>query len=157
MYFVFIKYYAIYQCKILHIMENYQISDIVFKLYLYADMTKMIHYTTDSNHAHELCDTVRDTITDFADELAEQSFGYYGKPEYSSLTKLNALTVKETNDLGELCKYATEIVDSLKTEFSKVEKLSGLVSLIDDYKGKMSKNVFLCSFDKVSNYKFKND
>lgn len=138
-------------------MENYNIADIVFKLYLYADSTKMIHYTTDSNHAHELCDKVRDTIVDFADNLAEQAFGYYGKPDYSQLTKINELSIKETSDLGELCKNATEIVDMLKTEFSKVEKLSGLVSLIDDYKGEMSKNVFLCSFDKVSNYKLKNN
>ena len=136
-------------------MENYEISDIVFKLYLYADATKMIHYTTDSNHAHELCDIIRDTITEFADELAEQSFGYYGKPEYTSMTKLSELSIKETSDLGELCKNATEIVDILKKEFSKDEALSGLVSLIDDYKGDMSKNMFLCSFDKVSNYKIK--
>lgn len=132
-------------------MENYEISDIVFKLYLYADATKMIHYSTDSNHVHELCDTVRDTITDFADELAEQSFGYYGKPEYSSMTRISELTIKDTNDLSELCTYATEIVDVLKTEFSKKDELSGLVSLIDDYKGKMSKNKFLCTFDKVAN------
>lgn len=138
-------------------MENYNIADIVFKLYLYADATKMIHYTTDSNHTHELCDTIRDTIVEFADDLAEQSFGYYGKPDYSQLTKISSLNIKETDDLGELCKNAMEIVDFLKTEFSKVDKLSGLVSLIDDYKGKMSKNVFLCSFDKVSNYKLKNN
>ena len=136
-------------------MESYEISDIVFKLYLYADATKMIHYTTDSNHAHELCDTVRDTIIDFADNLAEQAFGYYGKPQYSSMTKLTELSIKETSDLGELCKNATEIVDYLRKEFDKNEKLSGLVSIIDDYKGQMSKNAFLCSFDKVSNYKIK--
>lgn len=136
-------------------MESYEISDIVFKLYLYADATKMIHYTTDSNHAHELCDTVRDTIIDFADNLAEQAFGYYGKPQYSSMTKLTKLSIKETSDLGELCKNATEIVDYIRKEFDKNEKLSGLVSLIDDYKGQMSKNAFLCSFDKVSNYKIK--
>jgi DNA-binding ferritin-like protein len=134
-------------------MEITQIADIIFKLYLYADATKMIHYTTESNHAHELCDTVRDTINDFADELAEQSFGYYGKPSYTQLTKLNNLEINETDDLGELCGRASEIVDILRTEFSKNDKLSGIVSLIDDYKGSMQKNMFLCSFDKVSNYK----
>lgn len=137
-------------------MDKYNISDIVFKLYLYADATKMIHYTTDSMHAHELCDTVRDTIIDFADELAEQSFGYYGKPDFSRMSKLNSLEIKETDDLGELCKNATDIVNALKSECSKVEKLSGLLSLIDDYKGKMSKNIFLCSFDKISNYNYQN-
>lgn len=134
-------------------MEISQISDIIFKLYLYADATKMIHYTTDGNHAHEMCDKIRNTITDFADELAEQSFGYYGKPSYTQLTKLNKLEINETDDLGELCARASEIVDMLRTEFNKIDKLSGIVSLIDDYKGVMQKNMFLCSFDKVSNYK----
>lgn len=131
-------------------MEISQLSDIIFKLYLYADATKMIHYTTDGNHAHEMCDKVRNTIVDFADELAEQSFGYYGKPTYSSLTKLNKLEINETDDLGELCDRATEMVDIVRTEFNKIDKLSGIVSLIDDYKGAMQKNKFLCTFDKVT-------
>ena len=137
-------------------MEISQISDIVFKLYLYADATKMIHYTTDGNHAHEMCDKIRNTIVDFADELAEQSFGYYGKPSYTQLTKLNKLEINETDNLGELCVRASEIVDMLRTEFSKIDKLSGVVSLIDDYKGAMQKCMFLCTFDKVSNYKQNN-
>ena len=134
-------------------MDITQISDIIFKLYLYADATKMIHYSTDSNHAHEMCDKIRNTIVDFADELAEQTFGYYGKPSYTQLTKLNKLEINETDDLGELCARATEIVDILKTEYSKIEKLSGIVSTIDDYKANMLKNQFLCKFDKVSDYK----
>lgn len=137
-------------------MELTQISDIIFKLYLYADATKLIHYTTDSNHAHEMCDKIRNTIVDFADDLAEETFGYYGKPTYSQLTKLNNLEINETDDLGELCERASEIVDILRTEFNKIDKLSGVVSKIDDYKGAMQKNIFLCSFDKVSNYKQNN-
>ena len=137
-------------------MDITQLSDIIFKLYLYADATKMIHYTTDGNHAHEMCDKIRNTIVDFADELAEQSFGYYGKPSYTQLTKLNKLEINETDDLGELCARASEIVDIIRTNFSKIDKLSGVVSLIDDYKGAMQKNMFLCSFDKVSNYKQNN-
>ena len=134
-------------------MDITQISDIIFKLYLYADATKMIHYSTDSNHAHEMCDKIRNTIVDFADELAEQTFGYYGKPSYTQLTKLNKLEINETDDLGELCARAMEIVDILKTEYSKIEKLSGIVSTIDDYKENKLKNQFLCKFDKVSDYK----
>jgi len=100
-----------------------------------------------------MCDKIRNTIVDFADELAEQTFGYYGKPSYTQLTKLNKLEINETDDLGELCARATEIVDILKTEYSKIEKLSGIVSTIDDYKASMLKNQFLCKFDKVSDYK----
>lgn len=130
-------------------MELSQINDIIFKLYLYADATKMIHYTTNINQAHEVCDKIRNTILDFVDELAEQTYGYYGKPTYSSLTKLNKLEINETDNLGELCDRASEIVDLVRTEFNKNEKLSGIVSTIDDYKAQMLKNKFLCTFDKV--------
>ena len=60
-----------------------EVCDIIMKLYMYADVTKMVHYSTDKNHAHELCDIIRDNILDFADELAEQFFGYSGKPSFS--------------------------------------------------------------------------
>lgn len=131
-------------------MDVKTIADIVFKLYLYADSTKLIHYTTEKNHMHELCDQVRDTIVDFADELAEQSFGYYGKPIFSQLPKLNSLDIRETENLSELIDYSTEMVDYLHNEFSKEKKMSGAVSLIDDFKGDMNKLKFLCTFDKVA-------
>lgn len=131
-------------------MELTNFNDTVFRLYLYADATKMIHYTTDKNHEHELCDTIRDTILDFVDELAEQYYGYQGKPSYSSFTKLSDLDINETDDLAQLCKSASDLVDMLRSEAEKDSKLGNIVSLIDDYKGKMNKNLFLCTFDKIS-------
>ncbi|MBP5457689.1 MAG: hypothetical protein J6Y37_14450 [Paludibacteraceae bacterium] len=131
------------------------ISDIVFKLYLYADLTKKIHYTTDTNNIHELCDKVRDDIMSFADDLAEQSFGYYGKPSYSELPKITGLEISESDDIAEICKRVSDMVDSVRSDVSKVDALSGTVSLIDDFKGKMNKDVFLASFDKISTYKNK--
>ena len=67
-------------------MSFQETCDIIFKLYLYADTAKMIHYTIDSMHGHELADDVRDTIIEFTDELAEQYFGYYGKPRFGQLS-----------------------------------------------------------------------
>lgn len=131
-------------------MDIKTIADIVFKLYLYADETKRIHYSTEKNHTHELCDQVRDTIVDFADTLAEQSFGYYGKPSFSQTPKLTGLDIRETESLAELIDNATELVDYLHEEFSKEKKMSGTVSAIDDYKGEMNKLKFLTTFDKVS-------
>ena len=127
------------------------ICDILMKLYLYADMTKMIHYSTDKNHAHELCDIIRDEITSFADKLAEQYFGYGGKPSFSDFSFKQS--IKSTDNLGALCKSVTELVDWLRVEINEDPKLSNLVSLIDDFKGDMAKDVFLATFDNVSNYK----
>lgn len=134
-------------------MEIKTICKTVMELYQFADTVKKIHYSTDSNHAHELCDRVRDTINDFADELAEQMFGYIGKPNFTDFPALNDLSIPETEDLGKLCVGVPERLEALRTELEKDPKLSGTVSLIDDFKGNMQKLSFLCTFDKVSSYR----
>jgi len=113
----------------------------------------MIHYSTDSNHEHELADKVRDCIIDFTDNLAESTFGFYGKPKFNDLSLTHSIS--STNDLGKLCQNTVDIAEAIRTDFNKNEKLSGIVSLIDDFKKEMSKNVFLATFDKVSNYQMK--
>lgn len=134
-------------------MDFKTICDSIFRLYLYADNCKMIHYSTESNHEHELADKVRSCIEDFADSLAESTFGYYGKPKYNDLSIEQS--VPTTNDLGKLCQNVVDIADAIRSDFIKNDKLSGIVSLIDDFKKEMSKNVFLATFDKVSNYQMK--
>lgn len=128
-----------------------KICKTVFMLYLYADMTKMIHYSTDKNHIHELCDSVRDSIVDFTDELAEQSFGYYGKPSFNDMS-LNH-PVHLTNDIGELCKRVMESIEYIEKEYKEDKEQTNIISLIDDFKGSLRKSIFLSTFDRVSGYK----
>lgn len=132
-------------------MSFQETCDIIFKLYLYADTAKMIHYTIDSKHGHELADDVRDTIIDFADDLAEQYFGYYGKPRFGQLSINQEIKIEE--DINKLCQNCVNTVEIVRTECEKNSKLSGIVSLIDSFKENMSKLVFLGTFDKVSNTK----
>lgn len=132
-------------------MSYQETCDIIFKLYLYADTAKMIHYTIESMHGHELADDVRDTVIEFADELAEQYFGYYGKPRFGQLSIKH--DIKIDDDINVLCKNCLDMVEVVRKEFEKEDKLSGIVSLIDGFKEKMSKLVFLGTFDKVSNLK----
>lgn len=129
-----------------------KICDTIFILYLYADMCKMIHYTCGTNHEHELCDNVRDTIISFADDLAEQTFGYYGKPSFNDFTLDHKVNM--TDDLGKLCGFAVDCVAYIYKEYEKDDKMSDIISLIDDYKGKMKKLAFLATFNKVSRFKF---
>lgn len=131
---------------VITVMKN--IYDAIFRLYLYADTCKIIHYTCDKNHTHELADKIRNSIIEFVDELAEQFFGYNGKPNKSELTV--KLDVKEEDSLDALCQDVIDIVESLRTEFDKNQKLSNLVSLIDDFKGSMNKCKFLSTFDRLS-------
>lgn len=132
-------------------MSYQETCDIIFKLYLYADTAKMIHYTIESMHGHELADDVRDTIIEFADELAEQYFGYYGKPRFGQLSIKH--DIKIDDDINVLCKNCLDMVEVVRKELEKEDRLSGIVSLIDGFKEKMSKLVFLGTFDKVSNLK----
>ena len=132
-------------------MQIKEICDVVMKLYLYADNTKMIHYSTTGHHYHELCDKIRDCILSFADEFAEETFGYYGKPSYSDF-KLKQ-NIKESNDLDTLCNNVLETIAYYRTELNKDESVSGVVSLIDDFKGEIGKLKFLSTFDKVVNAK----
>lgn len=131
-------------------MQIKDICDAVMKLYSYADATKMVHYSTTGNHYHELCDQIRDTILDFVDKFAEESFGYYGKPKYDDF-KLTA-DVKATEDLEELCDNVLDMIAPFRTEFNKEDKLSGLVSLIDDFRADLGKLKFLSTFDKITSY-----
>lgn len=127
------------------------ICNIIFKLYLYADTAKMIHYSIDSMHGHELADDVRDTIIDFADELAEQSFGYFGRPNFNQLSIKQDIKIE--NDINKLCQNCIDTVEVIRTACNKNDKLSGIVSLIDGFKEKLAKIAFLGTFDKVSNVK----
>lgn len=129
-------------------MNKKDISKAVMQLFLYGDLCKMIHYSTKKHHCHVLCDTVRDEITEFADELAEQSYGILGKPSYSDFSLRNS--VKKTSDIAQLCKNAVGVVEPLRKEIENKPKFSGIVSLIDDFKSKMAKDAYLASFDGVS-------
>lgn len=131
------------------------ICDTVFRLYLYADMTKMIHYSSETMHQHELCDKVRDAINGYADELAEQFFGYNGKPSFSDFSLKH--DVNMTDDLGRLCGYVLVLAETIRKEADKNKKLTGIVSLTDDFVGELNQLVFLTKFDRISNYKTKNN
>lgn len=128
-------------------------ADNVMKLYLYADMLKAIHLSTDSYRCHELCDESQDEIREFIDEMCEQTYGYFGKPSFNDF-KLEQNVYSES-DLGKLLGRVMDIVTSLKGRYEKIEKLSGVVSLIDDFTGKLNQLVYLASFNKISDYKTK--
>lgn len=131
-------------------MVKKEITSIIMKLYLYADMCKMIHYSTKKYHAHKQADDIRDCILDFVDKLAEQSFGFLGLPNFNDFSL--RVPIKKTNDLSELCKNVFKLVSTLQDNLNN-KKYSGIISLIDDFKGELSNLVYLNMFDKVSDKK----
>ena len=129
-------------------MNRKDIANIVMRLFLYADMCKMIHYTTRKMHCHKLCDEVRDTIMEFADDLAEKAFGHTGKPNFNDFSL--RLSVKKSSDIAAVCKNVVDLVEGLRKEIENNDKYSGIVSIIDDFKSDMAQKVYLANFDNVS-------
>ena len=102
-------------------MQVKEICDAVTRLYLYADNTKFIHY----------------------------SIGFLGKPSYGDFSIKTDITTSD--DLRNLCDSCMGVVAPIRTECEKDEKLSGIVSIIDDFYQYLGKAKFLCTFDKLSN------
>ena len=130
-------------------MDKNFIINIITRLYIYADWTKAFHYSTDSHAEHELCDTVRDDIVAFADDMSEMFFGLNGKPEVSDFSLEQA--ARQTNTpktLKDLCQHVVDLVSYVRKNASDDSKGFYLQSLIDDFTGKMYKNIFLSTFDK---------
>lgn len=126
------------------------VTDEIMKLYLYGDVCKMIHYSTDKMHCHKLCDDVRDSINTFADNFAEQIFGYIGKPRFDEFSLKHSISF--TNDISDICQQCIDIANGIRSMCER-NKYNGLISLIDDFVGEQTQFVYLATFDKVSNKK----
>lgn len=136
---------------------NYQtICDIIFKLYLYGDAFKMIHYCKelDSGFAHRKCDEIRDAINYYADTLAETYFGYAGRPNFSQLSIKQ--DINTTDDPGKLCGNVINLAESIRDYANKEKQLSSIVSDTDTFLSSLQKYTFLFTFDKVSKFKTQN-
>lgn len=104
-------------------------------------------------HCHKLCDEVRDTIMEFADDLAEKAFGITGKPEFNDFSL--KMSVSTSNDIAVICKNVVKLVEELrqKIDGNDVYAGSGIVSIIDDFKSDMAQKIYLATFDDVSDEK----
>lgn len=124
-------------------MNTKKLCKAVFMLYKYAIMTKRVHYSTDSNHEHELADSIMDSIIDFADEIAESGFGHYGKPSIGDMSV--KIKVDERDSLEDICKDVTDIATQLRDAFEDDNDVSvqSLVSIVDDFLGDIKKDMFL--------------
>lgn len=126
-------------------------NNAMMRIYLYADLIKIIHLSIDSHWGHELCDESQDKIRKFTDELSEQIYGYYGKPKFNDLSLKQDIYYED--DLAKLFGRIIDILLTIKKDIQDIEKLSGSISLIDDFIGYLNQAIYLASFDKISNYK----
>lgn len=125
----------------------------IVRFQLYADSCKMIHYTCQESHIHELSDKLRDTILEFSDSFAEQSFGLFGKPEMNDFNCVNSLKIETINTLSGICKKCTDLAEGIRDTMSSSKKANSILSLIDDFCGDLAQINFLATFDTHTNSK----
>lgn len=104
------------------------ILDYVCDLHGYLIRLKEIHWSTDNNAEHLLCDEIMDDIRDTEDRFMESAMGLY-----SSKIKIGQLKPYLPNSTG-----LSQMLNELKTETVSMRKKltkpeeSGLVTILDD-------------------------
>ena len=100
-------------------------------------------------YQREFIDDHFDDIVSFADDRSEMFFGLNGNPDVSDFSLEQA--ARQTNTpktLKDLCQHVVDLVSYVRKNASDDSKGFYLQSLIDDFTGKMYKNIFLSTFDK---------
>ena len=134
-------------------MEIKTFCNYLVSMYLYTDMLKWIHLSTKKHWIHNYCDQFQDDIRKFLDELSEQFFGYYGRPNFSDFSFEQKVEMEE--DMAKIMVKLQDIVTVIQDDVKDNTHLSGIVSLIDDFKGKLGKMVYLSKFDDISSFELK--
>ena len=105
-----------------------EILEFICSLHGYLIRLKEIHWSTNSNSEHLLCDSIMDTIGGLEDELAETAMGLYGK-------KIQVGELKpylpNAEDLKPMLRELQSETLAVKKKLTS-EKESGLVNILDD-------------------------
>lgn len=131
-------------------MDSRDLCGCILRFYSYADATKMIHYTTNSNHQHELCDELRSVILGFVDDFAEQMFGIVGKPSMQDFSE--DIPLERIDYIEDICERCGDLAEVIKSHIEDDRRFDCICSLIDDFVGKVRQKQFLATFDHNANY-----
>lgn len=121
------------------------LTSLIQELEGYKIRIREIHWSTSKHSEHVLTDGILKELDSFEDSIAEQVMGLNGfrvaVAEISNVVFPDASLLKEvlTQLLNTLIKF--------KTTIEKDPKFSGVISLIDDFMGNISKYLYLETFD----------
>lgn len=104
------------------------LMDYICSLHGYLIRAKEIHWSTDSNAEHLLCDEVMDCVRDNEDELAESAMGLYGEK-----IKVGDLKpyLPNAEELKPMLKELLDETVAIKKRLNKDEE-AGLCNILDD-------------------------
>ena len=111
-------------------------AEMISSLEGYHQALKSIHWTTKSNATHLLSDEIDEGVLSFEDEFAEFTMGILGVSY--SLADFKTL-LPSSRELGEVLSEMKGDVEELRAYVDGSKGYSGLVSLLDDFMGKIDK------------------
>ena len=104
------------------------ITDFICLLHGYLIRLKEIHWNTDNNSEHLLCDEILDCISDCEDRFTECAMGIEGK--HFKVGTLKPMLPNSETLLPMLKELEKEVIDMKKTLTDGKE--SGLINVLDD-------------------------
>lgn len=118
---------------------NKEIIDYICSLHGYLIRLKEIHWSTDSDATHTLCDMIMSDVGDLEDRFAESVMGYYGeKIKVGDLMPL----LPNSEELIPMLKEMEDDTNKMKKQFNKednggqIRVLNSLLEKINKYKYK---------------------
>lgn len=114
--------------KINKINMKSDILEFVCSLHGYLIRLKEIHWSTENNATHKLCDEIMDDVADAEDRIAETSMGLDGKK-----IKIGELTpyLPNSEELIPMLKELEKETLDLKKKLSK-DNEAGITNVLDD-------------------------
>jgi hypothetical protein len=103
--------------------------DFICNLHGYLIRLKEIHWNTDSNAQHLLCDEISDTLADCEDRFTECAMGLTG--EHFKIGDLKPYLPNST-DLIPMLKELEKDVKDIRTKLDTNSNSFGLVNILDD-------------------------
>lgn len=115
--------------------------DFICSLHGYLIRTKEIHWSTDSNAEHLLCDSILDDISSLEDEFTETLMGY--TEEKFKIGDLKPL-LPRAEELKPMLKELIEDVADARTKLNRINiaDKEGLSSILDDIVAMAQKYIY---------------
>lgn len=125
--------------------SSLSIINLIKSLEGYKIRLREIHWSTPKHHTHLLTDEIIEELTKFEDSIAEQVMGLNNfRIPIASISNIN---LPDATLLKEALNGLLNVILNFKSTIESDTKFSGVISLIDDFAGDISKYLYLETFE----------
>lgn len=125
--------------------SDLSLADLIRSLEGHKIRIREIHWSTPKHSEHVLTDDIIKELDSFEDSIAEQVMGL--NDFRISVAEISNVVFPDASQLKEVLSSLLNTILKFKTTIEKDPKFSGVISLIDDFVGNISKYLYLETFN----------